>query len=68
VAEVPPPLQAYVFVPVPPVALAVACPVLAPKQSTFVLLEILTLTALDGWVTTAVAVAVQPKASVAVTV
>ena len=59
-------LHAYVFVPVPPVALAVADPSVAPLQLAFVP-EILALTDVGSSIVT-LSVSLQPLASVAVTV
>ena len=60
-------LQAYVFVPVPPVEVAVAEPLAPPLHNTFVCAEIDADTAV-GCVIVTVADAVHPLASVAVTV
>jgi len=65
--EPPPPDQAYVFVPVPPVADAVADPLAPPKHETFVGVPI-DATKAVGCVMVVVSVSVQPLASVIVTV
>jgi hypothetical protein len=57
----------YVYGPIPPVAVAVADPVLPPKQAMFVDAEIEAVGPPE-LVTTATAVVVQPFASVTVTV
>ena len=64
--EPPPPDQAYVYVPVPPVAEAVAEPSLSPLQLTFVGVPI-EATSTVGSVRTTEAESVQPPASVIVT-
>ena len=60
--------QLYVYGAVPPVAVTVAEPVVAPKQFTFVVAVMLAVSAAAGSVMVAVAVIVQPPASVMVTV
>src|SRR5439155_665168 len=56
-----------VLLPVPPLTLAVALPLLPPKQSTLTCALMLALNAVSGCVMVALAVAVQPLASLTVT-
>src|SRR5207247_1704738 len=56
-----------VLLPVPPLALAVALPLVPPKQSTLTCALMLEIDAVSGCVMVALAVAVQPLASLTVT-
>src|SRR5947208_1871115 len=56
-----------VLLPLPPLALAVALPLVPPKQSTLTCALMLALNAVSGCVMVALAVAVQPLASLTVT-